>query len=136
VFATTPKHLRREKAPIEQFLDDLCCTMSGSTSFGKKGSASIDATAVADVSPVSESDEIYVPSKPSTSKDQQKKVKKKAAETKAEGRAEGDAKTGTGAGGSQVSPRYPAGEVLALTLVQRRTKLLVHPRHSGVDGAH
>jgi len=78
----------------------------------------MDPTAVADVSPVSESDEIYVPSKPSTSKDQQKKVKKKAAETKAQGKAEGDAKTGTGAGGSQVSPRCPADEALALKLVQ------------------
>jgi hypothetical protein len=91
--------------------------MSGSTSFGKKGSASIDPTAVADVSPVSESDEIYVPTKSSTSGDQQKQVKK-AAETKAQGKAEGKSKAETDTAGSQVSPPYLAPKVLALKMTQ------------------
>lgn len=115
--------------------------MSGSTSFGKKGGAAIDPTAVADVSPVSESDEIYVPTKSSTSGDQQKKVKKakkakKAVETKAQGKAEGEAKVKTDDAGSQVSPRHLAQKVLALKLVQRRPNLPVHPRRSSVSGAH
>jgi hypothetical protein len=105
--------------------------MSGSTSFGKKGGASIDPTAVADVSPVSESDEIYVSTKSNPSGDQQKKVKKPA-----EGKAEGKAKAETDTAGSQVSPRHLAQKVPALKLAQRRPKLLVHPRRSSVDGAH
>jgi hypothetical protein len=108
--------------------------MSGSTSFGKKGSASIDPAAVADVSPVSESDEIYVPTKSSTAGDQQKKVKK-AVETKAQGKAEGEAKAKTDDAGSQVSPRHLAQEDLALKLAQPRPKLPVHPRRSSIDGA-
>jgi len=42
--------------------------MLGSTSFVKKGKAGIDPTALADLSPVSESDEIYVPKKSGGSK--------------------------------------------------------------------
>ena len=77
----------------------------------------MDPTAVADVSPVSESDEIHV-KKP------------------AEGKAEGKAKAETDTAGSQVSPRHLAQKVLALKLAPRRPKLLVHPRRSSVDGAH
>ncbi len=91
--------------------------MSGSTSFGKKGNAVHDPTAVADVSPVSESDEIYIPGKSSISGDQQKKVKK-AAETKVQGKPEGKAKAETDTAGTQVSPRRPAQKVLALKLAQ------------------
>jgi hypothetical protein len=111
--------------------------MSGSTSFGKKkGNAVIDPTAVADVSPVSESDEIYVPSKSSTSGDQQKKAKKKAVETKAQGNVEGQAKAETDTAGSQVSPRHLVQEVLALKLAPRRPKLLAQPRRNNVGGAY
>jgi hypothetical protein len=86
--------------------------MSGSTSFGKKGNASIDPTAVADVSPVSESDDIYIPGKPDTSADQQKKMKKnkKATETKAQGNTEEKAKNESDAAGSQASPCHLALE--------------------------
>ena len=91
----------------------------------------MDPTAVADVSPVSESDEIYVPTKSNPSGDQRKKVKKPA-----EGKAEGKAKAETDTAGSQVSPRHLAQKVLALKLAPRRPKLLVHPRRNNVGGAH
>jgi hypothetical protein len=84
--------------------------MSGSTSFGKKGSAGIDPTAVADLSPVSSSDEIVVPTKTSTSGDKQKKVKK-ATKDKPKEVAKGKAKPETDTTGSQVSP---------LPLIQRQ----------------
>lgn len=86
--------------------------MSGSTSFGKKGNPAHDPTVVPDVSPVSSSDEIYVPTKAGESEDKSKKKlkKKKGAKDKA--------KTETDTAGSQASPLHLIQKALLLKPAQ------------------
>lgn len=80
--------------------------MSGSTSYGKKGTAAIDPTAVPKVSPDSSADEILIP----TSKHKQKKEKKKKAKkSQEEGKDKGGAKAETDA--TQVGSRLLIGKM-------------------------
>jgi len=81
--------------------------MSGSTSFGKKGNAAIDPTAMADVSPVSESDEIFVPDKLSASGKSQKANKKPKGKVEGEAKEEAKEDGKDDTAGPQVNPQHP-----------------------------